>query len=338
MTYDRIDGEAVRRRRRGLDWTVLVQLIALVPSLLVGLGIVMLLAAMALEFVQHRPGWVQWLPTSAAAAWFLLGFLLFAPFAQGFMARSFFKFRAPVLDERFHMSGPWGVVLRRAGIPDSRYRLWVEDTLELNASACGGNIVSITRGAMRYQGEHLGAIMAHELGHHLNGHTYPGLLAWWYGRPLVLIKRIARWILRVAVGLLRFISYLDIRIALVGYLAIGAVYLLIIFGLVSAIVGAWRTSWPSVIVLALAWVLSPVMGRMAEHRADRTAVQLGYGPALVAVFREWQAMGADDHQKRSLRAFWTSSHPPLHSRIRRIEKHLARENQPVKNRPEYFPG
>lgn len=323
MAYDRIDSETVRRRRRGLDWTVPVQLIALVPSLLTGLGIVMLLAAMAMEFVPHRPGWVQWLPIGAAVAWFLLGFLLFAPFAQGFMARHFFKFREPLLAERSHMSRPWSEVLRRAGIPASKYRLWVEDTHELNASAGGGNIVSITRGAMRYQGEHLGAIMAHELGHHLNGHTYPGLLAWWYSRPLAFIKRIARWVLRVAIGLLRFISYLDIRIALIGYLAIGAVYLFILIGLVSVIVWAWRTSWPSVIVLAMAWVLAPVMGRMAEHRADRTAVQLGYGPALVTVFREWQAMGADDHPRRSLRALWTSSHPPLHSRIRRIEHQLT---------------
>lgn len=329
MTHEHpILNERVKRRRRGLDWTVLIQLVALIPSLLVGLGIVMLLATVVLEFVPHRPGWVQWLPLGAATGWFLLGFLLFAPFAQGFMARHFFKFREPVLAERSHMSHPWGEVLRRAGIPTGKYRLWVEDNNELNAGACGGNIVSITRGAMRYQGEHLGAIMAHELGHRINGHTYPGLLAWWYSQPLAIIKRIAWSVLRVAVALLRFISYLDIRVALVGYLAIGAVYFFILFGLVSAIIWAWRTFWPSVIVLALAWVLSPVIGRMAEHRADRTAVQLGYGDALVAVFREWQAMGADEHSQRSLRALWTASHPPLHSRIRRIEKRLSTAGNP----------
>lgn len=51
---------AVKRRRRGVDWTVLVQLVAMVPSLLVGLGIVVLLIALVLGYVPNKPACTQW--------------------------------------------------------------------------------------------------------------------------------------------------------------------------------------------------------------------------------------------------------------------------------------
>lgn len=316
---------AVKRRRRGVDWTVLVQLVAMVPSLLVGLGIVVLVISLVLGYVPDKPAWTQWAPLGAAALWFLLGFVWFAPFLQSFLAQSFFLFRPPVITELRHLEYSWHEVLRRAGIGDrAKFRLWIQDTDELNASAAGGSIVSVTRGALRYSGDHLGAVLAHELGHHLNGHTYPGLLAWWFSRPLYWIRRLARLVLRIALAILRFISYLNALVALVGYLFIGSVYLFVLISIGRGIFWAWETSWPAVVLLALAWILAPVMNRQAEYRADRTAVQLGYGPALVDVFRDWQYLGFDDHRPRGLRALYLASHPPLHARIRKIEKLAAR--------------
>jgi len=314
-----------KRRRRGIDWTVMVRLAAMVPSLLVGLGIMAALTSLVLNYTPDKPAWTHWAPVGVAGLWFLLGFVWFAPFMQSFLAQSFFHFRPPVMAELRHMEHSWHEVLRRAGIStQGKYRLWMEDSNELNASAGGGNIVSVTRGALRYSGDHLGAVLAHELGHHLNGHTYPGLLAWWVSRPLHWVRWIARLALRIMLAILRFVSYLSGLVALVGYLFIGAVYLEVLFLIGVGIYWAWNTSWPAVVVLALAWALAPVMNRQAEYRADRMAVQLGYGPALVDVFRDWQHLGADDHYPRGLRALYTASHPPLHARIRKIENQLTR--------------
>ena len=316
---------AAKRRRSGVDWTVLVKIVAMVPSLLVGLVIIILAASSIVGSIPERPAWTQWAPLGAAVLWFLLGFLWFAPFTQGLIARYFFRFREPVNAEQRHMEQSWHEVLRRAGITSqNRYRLWMQDTDELNASAAGGNIVSVTRGALRYHGDHLGAVLAHELGHHLNGHTYPGLLAWWYGRPLATVRLFARILLRFALGIVRVISYLNALLALAAYISIGVTYLLVLYGIVQVILWAWGQSWVAVVVLALAFILGPVMNRQAEYRADKMAVQLGYGPALVDVFREWQSFGFDDHHgRRGLRALYLASHPPLHARIRKIEKRLA---------------
>lgn len=326
INYNSETPASVKRRRRGIDWTVLVQLLAMVPSLLVGLGIVVLLTSLVLGYIPNRPGWTQWAPLCAAGLWFLLGFLWFAPFMQSFLAQSFLLLRPPVQPELRHMEYSWHEVLRRAGIDNrARFRLWIQDTNDLNASAAGGSIVSVTRGALRYSGDHLGAVLAHELGHHLNGHTYPGLLAWWFSRPLYWLRRVVRLALRIALAILRFISYLNALVALIGYLFVGAVYLTVLIGLGRAIVWAWDTSWAAVVVLALAFVLAPVMNRQAEYRADRIAIQLGYGRALVDVFREWQGFGFDDHSRRGLRALYLASHPPLHARIRKIENQLTHE-------------
>ena len=314
-----------KRRRRGVDWTVLVKIVAMLPSVLVGMVIVLLVAAIIVDSIPALPAWTQWVPLGAAVLWFLLGFLWFVPGTQSVIARYFFHFRQPVNAEQRYMEHSWHEVLRRAGIPGrTKYRLWMDDTDDLNAAAAGGTIVAVTRGALRYNGEHLGAILAHELGHHLNGHTYPGLLAWWYGRPLAMVRFLARMLLRFALGVVRVISYLNALVAFAAYITIGLTYLGILYGIVQVILWAWEQSWVAVVVLALAIILGPVMNRQAEYRADKMAAQLGYGPALVDVFREWQALGFDDHHgRRGVRALYLASHPPLHARIRKIEKRLT---------------
>lgn len=75
-------------------------------------------------------------------------------------------------------------------------------------------------------------------------------------------------------AILRFISYLNARVALVGYLFVGAAYLTVLIGIVRAIVWAWETSWIAVVVLALAFVLAPVMksaSRIPGGRDSRPA-------------------------------------------------------------------
>ncbi|MCI0144153.1 hypothetical protein KNN17_21630 [Arthrobacter bambusae] len=79
----------MKRRRRGVDWTVLVQLVAMVPSLRAGLGIVILVISPGPGICPQQAGvGARWAPFGAAALWFLLGFVWFAPFLQSFLAQS----------------------------------------------------------------------------------------------------------------------------------------------------------------------------------------------------------------------------------------------------------
>jgi Zn-dependent protease with chaperone function len=149
--------DVITRRRRGIDWTAVVQLLAMVPSLLVGLGIMTVLTSLVLNYIPNRPAWTQWAPLGVPGLWFLLGFVWFAPFTQSFLAQSFFGVRPPVMGELRHMEYSWHEVLRRAGISNKgKSRLWVKDSNELNAFAAGGNIVTVTRGALRYSGDYWG--------------------------------------------------------------------------------------------------------------------------------------------------------------------------------------
>ncbi|BCW86136.1 hypothetical protein NicSoilE8_38090 [Arthrobacter sp. NicSoilE8] len=122
---------------------------------------------------------------------------------------------------------------------------------------------------------------------------------------------------------MRFNSYLNVLVALFAYIFIGGAYLMVAFGIIRLVLWAWEQSWVAVVILFLAVILGPVMKCQAEYRADKTALSLGYGPSLVDSFREWQSSGFDDHGgRRGIRAVYLASHPPLDTRICRIEKRL----------------
>ncbi|MGH1555409.1 M48 family metalloprotease [Streptomyces sp. L7] len=79
--------------------------------------------------------------------------------------------------ERAKIEPVWREVTARAGVEGRNYELWVEDSDGLNAVAAAGHIVGVTRFALNElpNGE-LAAVMAHELGHHVGGHAWSGLL------------------------------------------------------------------------------------------------------------------------------------------------------------------
>jgi hypothetical protein len=72
--------------------------------------------------------------------------------------------------------------------------------------------------------------------------------------------------------------------------------------------------------LLLAPLLGPVLAwsrRRGEYRADRMAAQLGYGPELIALLKEWIVLHRGD--ERRWRARLLSGHPADIDRVKRLK-------------------
>ncbi|MFE3655848.1 M48 family metalloprotease [Streptomyces sp. NPDC059165] len=290
---------APRQVGRKADTTAVTTLLLMVPSFLGSLLVVWLLS----ELMPTGIG------TVFILAWLASGALVFYRPAERLYAKSVLKWREPTGAELAALRPLWDRVTHSAGIPAGTYDLWIEDSEDLNAFAAAGHMVGVTRWALaNLPKEKLTAVLAHELGHHLGGHAWAGLLGLWYALP-------GRGAVVIAKTVLRIVGVVAQVLPLLGCL-VGLVFV--------AFVAAVALSFPPILVALVTPYLLAWAGRASELRADRMAAQLGYGPALHAVFSEWQAAGADsDHAKGKLVHRLMASHPPVHQRIRELERFAA---------------
>ncbi|WP_189931872.1 M48 family metalloprotease [Streptomyces sulfonofaciens] len=205
-------------------------------------------------------------------AWLLSGILVFWRRAESFIAHRLMKVRRPTPDERARLEPAWCAVTARAGVHMDSYELWVEDSNDLNASTATGHILCTTRFALRHlpDGE-LAAVLAHELGHHVGGHSWSALLGQWYAVPGQLVWRGVR---TAAARFLRA-SGLFVTGLVVPALAVLAVMM------ADALYGL------PFLLLATPYLIAYVR-RRGVLRADRHAAALGFGTMLVAALERSQ--------------------------------------------------
>ncbi|MGW6568614.1 M48 family metalloprotease [Streptomyces sp. NPDC054975] len=237
--------------------------------------------------------------------WLASGALVFYRPAERLFAKTVLRWREPTAAELAALRPLWDDVMRRANIKNpATYELWIEDKEEINAAAAAGHMVGVTRWSLSHLApDKLAAVLAHELGHHIGGHAWAGLLGLWYALPGKFAKFLARIVLRV-VGVVAHI--LPLLGCLVG---------LIFVGLVIAV----AVSFPPVLVVFVTPYLLAWAGRAAELRADRTAAELGYGPWLHAALSDWQSSDVERAEDKLVERLM-ASHPPMHQRIRELEK------------------
>ncbi|MFE3198466.1 M48 family metalloprotease [Embleya sp. NPDC059237] len=207
-------------------------------------------------------------------AWLLSGTLVFHRPTEAAIARYVLGMRRPCPTDARRLDGIWGEVTRRAGVRQETYELWIEDAAELNASAAAGHIVGVTRHAVdRLPDSQLAAILAHELGHHVGGHTWAGMLANWYSLPA---RTVGRWIVTGATTLMASSNRRGI------FWAIG-------LSLVFLYTLAFRMGmWWLMLPVAIGPLLLSGLHRRAEFRADDYAGGLGFGAELVTVLAREQ--------------------------------------------------
>ncbi|WP_329050302.1 M48 family metalloprotease [Amycolatopsis sp. NBC_01488] len=239
------------------------------------------------------------------AGWAVAGAITFVPGYEHLVLSVLLKMRAPSQGELTRLAPSWAAVCAAAGVDGDRYRLWVEPSNELNAFAAGGRTVAVTRIALDLPRPGLEAILAHELGHHLAGHTRGTLLVHWLELPARVLARLLRLVAWV-------VPHVGRAVRSFGRSAEALVTVLLGLGILTAL--AFLDPW-----LLLTPLLGPVLAwskRLGEYRADLMAARLGYGPELIRLFREWIRLGGGD--ERRLWARLLAGHPAHIDRIKKL--------------------
>ncbi|HZK15100.1 MAG TPA: M48 family metalloprotease [Solirubrobacterales bacterium] len=215
-----------------------------------------------------------------------------------------FGVRKPTSAEVDTLKPLWDGICDSAKIDSRRYLLRIEDQPSLNAHAAAGHLVTVTRGAMQLPHDMLQGILAHELGHHRDLHPVASLLTWWFLLPIGLLDWCLRIIVRATAFVLQFFE---------GWL---------IFFLAIVVLSLLAARFFFFIPVKLAEFFGLIMGRAGEYRADRHAVDMGYGPGLLAALQYFLDQGFDDGAPTGIAGLY-NTHPPLHKRIAAIDKRIA---------------
>ncbi|MFD8058115.1 M48 family metalloprotease [Streptomyces cyaneofuscatus] len=300
-------------RQRRVDAAALGQLALYLPSFALSFATVAL-TGWFLEFGWGVPLWAPVL------LWLASGALAFHRPTENLFARRVLRLRYPFPGELLRLEPVWREVTGRAGVDGARYRLWVEDNNELNAYAAAGHIVGVTRHAVEHlPSAQLAAVLAHELGHHAGGHSWAGLLGYWYSLPGRALCRAVRSVLLRAAA--------TRRTACLIALALSAGLAVMMFGSATALLAA------TLPLLALPYAIA-ALGRRAELRADRYAASLGFAPMLMAALQSGEGPGGahsdvpvraasgPGHTRKGTRAHLLESHPDLATRLHHLRRFL----------------
>ncbi|GAA4863479.1 hypothetical protein GCM10023222_14920 [Saccharopolyspora cebuensis] len=258
----------------------------------------------ALEYV------VNLLVVLLVLAWCASGALLGTKVGGNFLARRVLELRPAVGYEQARLQMAWYGLLHGVGEDPAKYSLWVEESTDINAHACSGGIVAVTRAALeRVPAGHLQAILAHELAHHVRQHARASALLAYYGFPARILGKITQFFLRLTTAMFFCNPFLGLFMAALWFGCLFPIGLIMTVG-------------------TLFMAATAAFDRSTELAADRFAADLGYGPALMQVLQHWINEGHD--QAYAAMSWWqrlTASHPPAHERIQHLYTHLQRRSQ-----------
>ncbi|MET9603889.1 M48 family metalloprotease [Streptomyces sp. NPDC006512] len=295
-----------RARQRATDRTTWLRLALLLPPFLLSLALV-LVVSLLLEAWLGVPAW---LPTGL---WTASGGLAFHRPSERFLARHLLRLHHPLAAELSVLAPVWREVTARAGVDGSRYELWIEESDELNALAAAGHIVAVTRRALeQLPTAQLAAVLAHELGHHVGGHAWSGLLGWWYAAP----GRLAwRGLVRATPRLIRTARGFSYPVC--GILVALAAWL--VFTTLTATYGL------PLLLLSLPY-LTAAVGRRSELRADAHAAHLGFAPVLARTLHDLlaeQSAAPTSADRLGPLSRLLSSHPHHRTRLHHLQPYLT---------------
>ncbi len=141
-------------------------------------------------------GWI------VVAVWVLSGAVDFLRPVEEMIARYLLRLRLPTLVERQRLGPGWYQLAHRAGVDPDRFTIWVQESDDVNATPTPGHTVAVTRWALyTVPAQHLEAVLAHEVSHHLGGRAWLSLLSFWYSIParvtLIAVRALGRQMRKV---------------------------------------------------------------------------------------------------------------------------------------------
>ncbi|TGB11225.1 M48 family metalloprotease [Streptomyces sp. MZ04] len=270
---------------------------------------------------------------ATAVGWLLSGGLVFHHPTEAFLARHVLGYRPPSLTEQDRLAPPWHDVTARFGVDSTAYQLWIHESGNLNAEAAAGRIVAVTSAALRLPPDRLAAVLAHELGHHVSGHSWTALLTFWYALPARLVWQGARALHRLTTssrtGRTRRAGRRAgrLRQAREARESRESRNELLLLTILLALVVLYLFPW-LILLASVPWLLAAVK-RRAELRADRCAAARGFGPQLAYVLEQFindeeaaKSSAADGADRFRPVASLLSPHPDLHTRLQSLQRYL----------------
>ena len=240
----------------------------------------------------------------------LFGVVLFSRPVQRIVFARMLGARQPTPHELLALQPAWNVVSQANHFLPNRFVLAVVDSNETNAFACGGHLLVVSSYAIKHlRQDQLTGVLAHELSHHMGGHTVALTISQWMSLPVVGLARLGIWIRNSAqratskfteqyVAARFFVQALTTLLTAISYLLLSG--------------------------FKAAQVLNSKVGRASEYRADARAAQMGFGHELVSALRN-----VDKHEvQKGMRlrpTLSTSTHPPAGTRVAKLEALLKRD-------------
>jgi Zn-dependent protease with chaperone function len=274
--------------------------VALLPVWLIAIGLIWL----PLKLISE----VSYFFFSSMAM--LFGVVLFSRPVQRIVFARMLGARQPTQHELLALQPAWNVVSQANHFLPNRFVLAVVDSNETNAFACGGHLLVVSSYAIKHlRQDQLTGVLAHELSHHMGGHTVALTISQWMSLPVVGLARLGIWIRNSAqratskfteqyVAARFFVQALTTLLTAISYL----------------LLSGFKT----------AQVLNSKVGRASEYRADARAAQMGFGHELVSALRN-----VDKHEvQKGMRlrpTLSTSTHPPAGTRVAKLEALLKRD-------------
>lgn len=186
-------------------------------------------------------------------------------------------------------------VLKKYPATNKSIKLYIENTMSVNAFALGSRTITVTRGAMETLSEdELKGILAHEFGHLSRGDT---LL------PLVII-----------VGNIMFLLFmLVVKVVQVVIAIVTASHDILFVGRFMNLIATAVIS----LILFIVQALFLINQRQNEYFADKFAYEICYGVELKDAL---YGLSEVDFGKESMMERIKSSHPNIRNRINRLEE------------------
>jgi Zn-dependent protease with chaperone function len=238
-------------------------------------------------------------------------------------ARLLWPVRRPGPVEQARLDEVWRRVLRRAAVPERRFRIWVVDLADVNAHCVGRDLICVTTGALAELGDReLAGVLAHELGHHLRMHTAAAAFLVWVLLPLQAVALLGTALALPLAGCARLLSDYD------HLSAVKRPALVLLSRAETALRGLF--AGPGI----LAFAVKNAASRRAEYQVDAYAVDLGFGTELLSALRWFESCAPPPAHPQPLvpgprRARHAAvrvprpTHPPLERRMARISARVA---------------
>jgi len=274
--------------------------VALLPVWLIAIGLIWL----PLNLMSD----VSYLFFSSMAM--LFGVVLFSRPVQRIVFARMLGARPPTSHELLALQPAWSIVSQANHFSPNRFVLAVVESNETNAFACGGHLLVVSSYAIEHlRQDQLTGVLAHELSHHMGGHTVALTISQWMSLPVIGLARLGFWVRNYAQrATSKFTEQYIVARFFVQALAslLTAISYLLLSGFKAA------------------QALNSKVGRASEYRADARTAQMGFGNELISALRN-----VDKHEiQKGMRLrpmLSTSTHPPAGTRVAKLEVLLKRD-------------